>query len=160
MQINCKSDVWALGCILYSLVYGHTPFHDIRNYCKKINAIQSSSHKIAFPQRSGHQMKFVPPILIDVMKKCLNRDAKARPTVEELLEVSYISTNNPEPPPDIPPSLLFKILQKKHTDEEGKLLLKVNKKKTNLLYRLNSIYLNSFNFISFSHISIYLEYYN
>lgn len=69
-------------------------------------------------------MKIVPTILIDVMKKCLNRDPKARPTVKELLDVSYISNNVPISS-EIPTQLLFKILNKQHNEEEGKEFIKV-----------------------------------
>ena len=48
-QIGVKSDVWSLGCILYYLVYGKTPFQHITNSLGKIRAIIEESVVIKFP---------------------------------------------------------------------------------------------------------------
>ncbi|XP_012287709.1 serine/threonine-protein kinase MPS1 [Orussus abietinus] len=113
-KITFKSDVWSLGCILYSLVYGCTPFFNIRSHWAKVNAITNPKQKIQFPSTSttnGENTEPLPYILIDVMRKCLQHDPKARPTVTQLLQVSYVSgiSKRISATPEIPSNILIKI---------------------------------------------------
>lgn len=83
IKINTKSDVWALGCILYTLAYGKPPFHDFTTVHAKLHAITSKNHQIPFPATEDRHLR-------DVLKQCLQRDPKKRPTIAELLEHPYL----------------------------------------------------------------------
>ena len=69
------SDIWSLGCILYQMVYGKTPFADCHGIPQKVLAITNVNHQINFP------VDGVDESAIDAMKVCLNRDPKQRPPI-------------------------------------------------------------------------------
>ena len=64
LKIGRPSDVWSLGCILYMMVYGRTPFQHITNHVIKLQCIMDPSHEIEFPDIKDKH-------LLDVMKVCL-----------------------------------------------------------------------------------------
>lgn len=67
------SDIWSLGCILYQMVYGQTPFASL-HLIQKLQAIIDPDHQIIFSPT-------VEDAVIDAMKKCLQRRPEDRPPI-------------------------------------------------------------------------------
>uniref|UniRef100_A0A8D0AGF3 Ttk protein kinase n=1 Tax=Sander lucioperca TaxID=283035 RepID=A0A8D0AGF3_SANLU len=82
-KISTKGDVWSLGCILYCMTYGKTPFQSITNQIAKMHAIIDPSHRVEFPDISEKD-------LLDVLKRCLVRNPRERISIAELLEHPYL----------------------------------------------------------------------
>ncbi|KAJ1675712.1 Dual-specificity kinase, spindle pole body (SPB) duplication and spindle checkpoint function [Spiromyces aspiralis] len=107
MKLGRPSDIWSLGCILYQMCYGRTPFSHL-SLMQKLVAIPNQAHSISFPKYMAGCLQAgtdrdcnsdnsrpdipdedrvrVPPELLDVLQSCLDRDPKARMTIPQLLE--------------------------------------------------------------------------
>ncbi|OBT66423.1 TTK protein kinase [Pseudogymnoascus sp. 23342-1-I1] len=84
MKLGKPSDIWSLGCILYQMAYGHQPFAHISNQLSRCRAIIDWNYAIEYPSR-GLGGVTLPQSLIRLLKRCLERDQRKRPTAAELL---------------------------------------------------------------------------
>ncbi|XP_040205940.1 dual specificity protein kinase TTK isoform X2 [Rana temporaria] len=92
-KISPKGDVWSLGCILYCMTYGKTPFQHITNQFTKLHTILDPSYEIEIPDIPEDHLQ-------DVLKKCLVRNPKERISIAELLVHPYVHIQpHPHPPP-------------------------------------------------------------
>jgi serine/threonine-protein kinase TTK/MPS1 len=65
--------VWSLGCILYEMIHGRTPFANL-HFIQKLQAIVNPNHAIEISDE-------VDDASVDVIRQCLQRNPEDRPPI-------------------------------------------------------------------------------
>lgn len=70
--LDARSDIYALGCLMYEMLAGHPPFES-----KNVLRIMSS-HMVDIPEKLAGPQSAVPEYLDNIVRLCMQKDPKDR----------------------------------------------------------------------------------
>ena len=79
-EIGPKTDIWSLGLIMYEMLFGRHPYHEVHNMAVLASRV-SSSDPVPQPSSSRH----VSSNVIELLSQCLAKDAAKRPSAQDIV---------------------------------------------------------------------------
>jgi hypothetical protein len=94
LKLGRSSDIWSLGIILYQMVYQSPPFAHLEPM-QRVLLLNSPDLQIEFPE--GHCLEAhsstTKAQLLDILEGCLQRDARRRPSLADLLAHPFLRSS-------------------------------------------------------------------
>lgn len=84
-EYSTKTDIWQCGCILYTMLAGHPPFHSNPKYRYQITRLTYSPMK-------GPAWDSISSEAKDLVDKMLTKDPKQRYSIDEILAHPWLQT--------------------------------------------------------------------
>ena len=82
---SLKSDIWSFGALLYSVVFGRTPFG--YGPAAVSGILSGNSPGFTFQFQLKRQFSYLANELTNVVRSCLIHDANSRPSADELVTI-------------------------------------------------------------------------
>lgn len=87
-----STDIWALGCILYQMIWGYTPYHHVTGHLQRALAVVKKPVFFpVFPKSITGGDPITEALLKDILERCLAKNEKRRPTVDDLLKHPFVT---------------------------------------------------------------------
>ncbi|KAI5171880.1 serine/threonine-protein kinase TTK/MPS1 [Nematocida sp. LUAm3] len=93
-KMGRSSDIWSLGCILYEMYFGESPFMRFMNFVQRMQKLLDPEYEIEYFPEEESDNRYSE--VVAEIKKCLRKDPKERATIDSLLEegISSRKTKN------------------------------------------------------------------
>ena len=83
-RIGYKSDVWALGVILFEMTYGFRPLQAFPNNEAKLIFLDRLKRDLKIPKHPNKNLS-------DVLRRCLRTNERKRASIEDILKHPYLT---------------------------------------------------------------------
>lgn len=83
MQYGYKSDIWQLGCILYTMLAGHPPFHSDKRY--RAHIVRGRYYPL-----KGPSWDKISDCAKDLVTNILDKNPDTRPSLEDILNHPWL----------------------------------------------------------------------
>jgi len=79
-----KADIWALGVILFEMVFGYRPLQSLGGNQTKISFLGQLQRDIHIPDHPDKQLR-------DILKRCLRSNHHRRPNIQQVLNHPFLA---------------------------------------------------------------------